>query len=136
MAVASGEQRVDFGAGKFVGRAVEAALFHERQRAVVHDKMFRKEIWRVAESLREQSPQALTADLAAGTVESRDWPFGMLGPRLVDSRAYFHPVAHRLDFAKGHAGLGHAPGTRIHAEKDDAFGPASKRSHVSLMAGP
>ena len=47
-----------------------------------------------------------------------------------------HPVAHRLDFAKGNARLHHAEWTRIHSQENHFFGAFSKPPGIGFVSSP
>lgn len=136
MLIAGPEKLLSFPRRQFVWRSIEAAFFHEGQRAVVHHKMFGKKIRRFAKTLSEQAPQSLTADFAARTIQSSDDAFGMFRTGLADLRLKFHPVAHGVDLAEWDSGLNHAPRTGIHAQEDHPLGRAAERPEISFMPGP
>src|SRR5688572_13976156 len=98
--------------------------------------MLAKKIGSFTETLREQTPQPLPADLAARAVESSHDAFWMFGIRLPNLRAQFHPIAHRIDLAKRHAGLNHSPRPGIHSKENHLLRPRAKRAHVGFMARP
>ena len=79
MLVARVQQREQFGCGQLVGCAIAAAGFHERQRAVIDDKMAGEESLRPAKALGKQAPKSSSADFGARTVEAENGAFGMWG---------------------------------------------------------
>src|SRR5580765_5458182 len=60
----------------------------------------------------------------------------MFPPWFVNGRLDVHPIADRADLAEGHARLGHAKRSGIHAEKDHPLAAVGKLPKVRLVAAP
>ena len=134
--VAGGHQRCSLGGGQLVRGAIAAGVFHEGQRAVVDDKVICEKSFRGAEALAKQAPQSAAAHLTTRAGESVNGTLGMLVLGLSNGGINADPVAHSGHFAKGHAGLRHAKGARVHAEKNDFLLSAAGQLQVLLMRGP
>src|SRR5687767_7386666 len=74
MFLARGEQSLDLALRQFVGCDVRTGFTQEGERAIIHDVVFAKKVFRGAEALREQSPETLSAHLAARAVKAEHWP--------------------------------------------------------------
>ena len=61
--VANRKQPRLFGSRQFIRCEIAPALRKKSQRAIVHDKMFRKELLGRSKLLRKQSPESSPADL-------------------------------------------------------------------------
>jgi len=135
MPVAGFVHRAALGRGQLVGGEVAAGVGQEHQRAVVQHEALGEEGLGAAEAQRRPAPQAPPADLGARAIEAFDRPLRVLVGRSFDRRADAHPVAHRGDFAEGHAGLHHAEGPRVHAQQYDALVRGAKAFDVGLVGG-
>ncbi|MEY2466722.1 MAG: hypothetical protein QOD03_1243 [Verrucomicrobiota bacterium] len=62
MRITRREERGSLGGWELVGRAIAATRFHEGQRAIIHDEMFREKVFWIAKTFGEQIPQAPAAD--------------------------------------------------------------------------
>lgn len=74
------------------------------------------------EAVSRPAPESCAGDFGSGAIESENWAFGMFDGRFFDGSYYLEPVAHEVDFAEGDAGLRHAEGPGVHAEKKDFLG--------------
>ena len=136
MAVAGSAKRGGRNGGKFVGRKVAPNRIEECERAVVHDEMLRKKVFRGSESFRKQTPEPPPTDLGSQAGKTRDVFPGMFVRGLADGRRDTQPVPHSGDLAKRDAGLGHAKGAGIHAEKNDALAPATVPPEIHRVRVP
>jgi len=136
MLVACGEEYRAFARRQFIRRAVPSAALEESERAVVYHEMFGEEVVGAAESVGEQFPQALAADLAPRAGESGHGPFGMFVRGPANFCFNLEPIAHGRDLAKWDAGLRHAERTRVHAEKQNALLVARVTAQINLVRGP
>src|SRR5258708_3956708 len=121
---------------QFVGCAIEAGLFHERQRAIIYDEMVAEKLFRGSKPCREQAPEPLPADLRALTFQAGDRPPGMLLPGPADASSQLQPLADGSDLAERHPGLHHPERSGIHAKKYNAFWSAGEAADVGLEALP
>ena len=121
---------------QFVGCAIAAAVFAKCQRAIIHHKMFREEIFRRPISLRKKSPQSPPTDFRAVTIKTADKPLRVLVRGLVYFRENIEPIPDRRDFPKRHPGLRHSEGTRIHSQKNDALSAAAVFLQIQFMRSP
>ena len=122
--------------GQFVRREIATGLFEKCQRAVVSDKMIGEEFFRPSKPRGEQSPQTLPADFRTLAGETLNGTFGVFPGWLVNPGVDAEPITNRGNLAKGHAGLNHAEGTGVHAEKHHALAGAGVPGEVELMRGP
>jgi len=136
MGVARGKQGIAFGREQFVRRAISSGAFHENERTIIDHEMFLEEIRGGFEFLREQSPQPLTADFAAGAIKTDDASFGMFQIGLADFGGDAEPIAHGRDFTEGHSGLCHAERPGIHPKKKHALAGISVLAEVGFVRGP
>ena len=134
--VARGHQRGGLGGGEFVGGAIAAGVFHEGERAVVDDEVVGEKFFRCGEAFTEESPKAASADFAAGAGEAVDGALGVFAYGFADGGIDAEPIAGGDDFAEGHAGLRHAEGSGVHAEKYDALRCGAGEVEVLLMRRP
>ena len=134
--IAHGHQGGQLGGGQLVGRAVPAAILHERQGAVVDNKMIGKKIIGRTEAFAEEPPQAASADLTASAGEALNRTLGMLARGLTDSSINADPFAHGVHFAKGHPRLRHAERARIHTEENHLFRRRTGQLQILLMSSP
>ena len=134
--VARGHQRGGFGGGEFVGGAIAAGVFHEGQRTVVDDEVVGEKFFWRGKAFGEEPPQAAATDFAAGAGETVDGALGVFAGGFADGGVDAEPIACSGDFAKGHAGLRHAEGAGVHAEKHDALRRGAGEVEVLLMRGP
>ena len=81
----------------------------------------------------DRTPEPRAADLAALAIEAIDGALWMLLLGSIDSLLDSQPVPYGAYFAKGNAGLGHAIGTRVHAEEEDPLSPLSEPPQVAAM---
>ena len=99
-------------------------MIEEGQRAVIGDKMVRKERLGSPETLGEQSPEAwpLTSERVQAKPSIGRFGFSVAGFSTVASI----PIQSRTgrDLPERDAGLHHAERPRIHAEEDDRRRPA------------
>ena len=77
MFIAGSEERFSFRRWKFVWCAIATALFHERERAIVQDKVRREKSLGRAESIGEKFPEPLAADFRARAIETLDRSLSM-----------------------------------------------------------
>src|ERR1043166_3819734 len=126
MPIAGAKERERFGCGKFIRRAIASARFEKGQRTIVGHEMVREKFLRRTESVGEQFPEPLPADLRARAIVTEDRSMRMLFFGLANGRRDFHPVTHGVNFAEGNSSLHHAERTGIHAKKHEAFGPATE----------
>jgi hypothetical protein len=136
MFVARSEQFLAFRRWQFLGHAIPAAALKKSQRTVVHDQVLAEKLIGHAESFGEQPPQPLATDLAPRTGETLYSPFGMLVRRTTDLCFDAEPVAHGSDLAKRHAGLHHAEGAGIHADKQHALLIVGVTPQIRFMRRP
>lgn len=122
-----------FAGGELVRGAVATAFLHENEGAVIGHKMLLEEVFSRAKTLGEEAPEAAAADFGVFAGKAGDAAFGVLVLGMSDFRFDLHPVAYRGDFAKGHAGLGHAEGARVHADEDDTFFAFAVTAEVELV---
>ena len=134
--VACCHQRRGLGGGEFVGRAISAGVFHKGERTVVDDKVIGEKFFRCGEAFAEESPQASPTHFAAGAGEAVDGAFGVFADGFADGGVDAEPIACGGNFAKGHAGLRHAEGARVHAEEHDILFIGGGEAEVLLVRGP
>lgn len=101
-------------------------MFAKSQRAIVYHKMASKKNFGRAKPLREKSPKAPTAHFGTVTIKAANQPFAMLVHWFVYFCGDFEPIADSRDFAKRHARLRHAEGTRIHPQENNALRATSE----------
>ena len=77
MFIAGSEERFPFRRWKFVWCAIATALFHERERAIVQDKVRREKFLGRSESIGEKFPKPLTTDFRARAIKTMDWSLRM-----------------------------------------------------------
>ncbi len=136
VSVARCEKGVLLRTGEFVWSSVASAVFHECQRAIVHDDVFPEKILRHSKSPGKQTPESPAAHLRAGAIEPADCAFGMLVGGFPNGRLDAQPVSHRGDFSERNSGLGHSERAGIHAHENDALGSGGVPSEVRLMGSP
>src|SRR5689334_9372762 len=136
MFVAYRKQLLALARQKFVRSPVAAALFHERERAIIDHDVLPKKFRRRSEPCREQSPQTFAADFASMAIKSQHRPFWVFLPRALDFGGNSEPVAHRRDLPERNTGLGHAEWARIHAEKDHALSTIAVSLQIPLVRAP
>ncbi len=134
--IAGGEQRRLLLRPQPVRGQVRAALQEKRQRAVVPDQEPLEEGLRAAEAPLRPPPHPAAADLAPAAVEAEDRPFRMLIHRRLHRRVDAEPVPHPGDLAEWNAGLGHPPGTRIHADQHDPARSVAGQVQIRAMSRP
>ena len=131
MVVAGCVDRSAFVRRKLVRRPVASAGLHEDEGAVVRNEMVSEEGLRIAPSLGDRAPESGATDFAPAACETLDGASGMLVPRAVDAFLDAHPIANHVDLAEGDPGLGHAMGTGIHAEEEDAFRSVGETAEIA-----
>ena len=134
--IAGGHQRRGLGGGQFVRGTIAAGVFHERQWAVVDDKVIGKKLFGRAKTFAEEAPQSPAAHLTACAGEAVDGALGMFARGFSDGGINADPVAHGGHFTERHAGLRHAEGAGVHAEKNIFLLGAAGQLEVLLVRGP
>lgn len=134
--VAKGEERGAFGGGEFIGGEIGAGGGHEDEGAIIGDEMVLKKGVGGAEAFGEETPKSAAAHFTSGAVEAEDGTLGKFLGGAIDRALEAEPVTDGVDFAEGHAGLGHAEGTGVHAEEDHPFPGVGIAEQVGLVDGP
>jgi len=129
-------ESVSLGRGKFVRRSVAAGFLHEDERAVIGDEMATEEGFGFMPMIRDCAPEARAADLASRTCKAIDRSFRVFVRRSIDAFLDPDPVPYGIDFTKGHAGLGHAVGARVHAQKDDPLRTVGEAAQIAPESTP
>ena len=123
-------------AGKFVRGKIGSGVLHPDEGAKVGDEVIFEELIGRLVEVGKESPEPAAGDLGAFAVETGDRPFRVFGVGLFNRSRDAHPVTDVGDFAKGHAGLGHAVGAGVHSEKEDLLLTAAKSGEVVAMTIP
>ena len=129
-------QRAGLGDGEFVWGAIATGIFYESERAMVDNKVIGKKFFRRGEAFAEEAPKAAPADFAAGAGEAVDGALGVFAGGFPDVGINAEPIAGDGDFTEGHAGLRHAEGAGVHAEKHDALRCGAAEVDVLFVRGP
>ncbi|MNL35315.1 hypothetical protein D3C87_1573400 [compost metagenome] len=85
-------------------------------------------------ALGRSPPEPGAAYLALLAGEAIDGPSRVLLGGLADGDLDPHPVPHHLDVPEGHPGLGHAEGSRVHAQEHDPLMAVPVATDVGLVA--
>ena len=136
MRIANARQPFFFLRGQFIRRVISAAFLDKGERTVIYYEMVRKELLGRSETLGKEPPETLPADFHPAAIKTLHWASRMFESRAVDGGLDSHPIAHRGNLAKGHAGLRHAKRSRVHSQKDDFFPRCPKTPQVYLVGFP
>src|ERR1044072_6685486 len=98
--------------------------------------MLAEKIFRRAKTFAKQSPQTLTADLAAVTIEPQHRPLRIFFSRLVDLRSDPQPIADRCNLSERNPGLRHAERAGIHPEENDALCGVAIEPQIHFVRAP
>ncbi|MEY4445891.1 MAG: hypothetical protein RL444_1004 [Verrucomicrobiota bacterium] len=101
-------------------------ILQEEQRAVIVDQVIGEEGLGLAEAFLEEPPETATADLGPMAGEAGHFLARMLLVRASDRHLQPHPVSDGGDLPERHAGLGHAEGSRVHAQEEHLLGTRSR----------
>jgi hypothetical protein len=123
-AVAGLEQGGALGGRELVRGEVSAGRVVEEQGAVVGHEEALEESLRRAETIASPAPQACPAHLLPAAAKAQDLAIRVLARRPKDGLLDAQPVAHNGHGAEGDPGLRHAPGARVHAQKEHLAWPS------------